>query len=280
MREETDTSWKGKKPTPAQARSLQRRRERHFDRANKHYRLAVTHLGKALEHAKEAGDALLDAKRCTAYKDWTKFLDKYFVGSRRTAQVYMRIARKWEDERIRDARVGGWEPKSIKGFLDIVSGMPDPKKQRDRKITNKEAREVFDEYRLKRDRRRQKPKLIKDLEQPEWFQLPKKLRMQILRQFIREDFASQLQDLKYEELVLMEQAFTGTAWIGEEPVFGPTYSCVWEAMYAHLREIVWRVLEEDAKSIDSSYEREWEEMRKTKRIARKKTKGYVRKKKG
>jgi hypothetical protein len=99
----------------------------YVDAANKLHAAQGTLMSGALEYAKRAGKYLLAAKSRTKTKEWTKFLKEHFKGSVETARVYMRVANKWNDPRISEARRGGMEPESIKGFLKIVSNAPPEK---------------------------------------------------------------------------------------------------------------------------------------------------------
>lgn len=94
------------------------------EQANGMHKTASSLLAQSLDKAREAGELLMEAKRRVPYKRWTTFLRKHFVSSVETARVYMRVARKWNDPRIVDSKLGKMSPTSIKGFLDIVSNKP------------------------------------------------------------------------------------------------------------------------------------------------------------
>lgn len=49
----------------------------------------------AIEHAWKAGALLLEAKHQAGHGEWLPWLEQHFAGSPRTAQSYMRIARKF-----------------------------------------------------------------------------------------------------------------------------------------------------------------------------------------
>ena len=66
------------------------------DRINSHHAAAVHHARAVLEHARAAGALLLEAKDSCKHGEWLDWLAVNFEGSEKTAQNYMRIARRWE----------------------------------------------------------------------------------------------------------------------------------------------------------------------------------------
>lgn len=84
----------------------------------------------ALEQARRCGAALLEAKRIQGVRhgQWGPWLDKNFNGSRRTAREYARIARRWDDPDVREARLKEMGEISIRKMLEVVSGTPSKKK--------------------------------------------------------------------------------------------------------------------------------------------------------
>ena len=66
------------------------------DIRNHHDKVKAAH-GKALEHAKKAGEALSEAKEQVSHGEWATWLERNAPEvSDRTARVYMRIANNWE----------------------------------------------------------------------------------------------------------------------------------------------------------------------------------------
>lgn len=96
------------------------------DQANSLHVQAITAWRNALKHAKSCGELLIEAKRLLGGRGkWGRWVDREFhAASRRTARVYMQIARHWDDPRIEQARVRGMEPDSIHGFLRFVKHEP------------------------------------------------------------------------------------------------------------------------------------------------------------
>ena len=64
-------------------------------RINSHHAAAVLYARAALEHARAAGALLLEAKDSCKHGEWLPWLTVNFKGSEKTAQNYMRIARRW-----------------------------------------------------------------------------------------------------------------------------------------------------------------------------------------
>jgi len=92
-------------------------------RANHHYQKSVCAWRGALKHALKCGKALNKARYYNWKRGvWKKWLEDHFDASYETAKVYMRIAKKWEDPRLKEARETGIELKSIKSVLDILEG--------------------------------------------------------------------------------------------------------------------------------------------------------------
>jgi len=62
---------------------------------NREHKEVVASLSRGLEHARRAGELLNQAKGAVPHGQWAAWLGEYFVGSDRTARLYMRIAREW-----------------------------------------------------------------------------------------------------------------------------------------------------------------------------------------
>jgi hypothetical protein len=65
------------------------------DRINAAHRLAAAAASAAIEHAREAGRLLIEAKAQCDHGNWLTWLKDHFEGSARTAQAYMRVAERW-----------------------------------------------------------------------------------------------------------------------------------------------------------------------------------------
>lgn len=65
------------------------------DRANEEHRAAEAAMNEALHHARNAGEALNEAKEQTPHGSWGDWVRDNFEGSARTARLYQRIARNW-----------------------------------------------------------------------------------------------------------------------------------------------------------------------------------------
>jgi hypothetical protein len=63
------------------------------DEANGHHLAAGESVRSALNHAISAGKKLLEAKALVGHGRWTLWIDENFAGSKRTAEVYTRLAR-------------------------------------------------------------------------------------------------------------------------------------------------------------------------------------------
>lgn len=65
-------------------------------RANEAHSIVLSHLYKAVFHAKDAGDALRAAKPQVGHGNWLKWLKANFDASAETARVYMRVSEYWD----------------------------------------------------------------------------------------------------------------------------------------------------------------------------------------
>jgi len=66
-------------------------------RANDENRACLASANKGFEHARAAGEALAEAKTRVSHGKWTSWLAEHFEDSERTAQVYLRIYRRWPE---------------------------------------------------------------------------------------------------------------------------------------------------------------------------------------
>lgn len=158
--------------------SLKRRLGELKEAANSNHTKAASVLKKALDHARQAGEALCEAKkRLGGRGKWTRWLRDNFEASIETARVYMRVARTWDDERVAAARQGGMAPESIATFLDVVKGTSPDKGEKP--ILNQTPEESDQDY---------------------------------MCSAIRQDFGKKLRSLKIDELRVMFEAGFAPFW--------------------------------------------------------------------
>ncbi|WP_442510561.1 hypothetical protein SH528x_002186 [Novipirellula sp. SH528] len=113
--------------------------------------------GVALEHARKAGLLLCEAKKRKGgsgkWGDWKRKLIEQLGAADRTMSQYMRVARFWDDPRIKATRDRG-EDLSITKFINIVKRPPKPapgageddEHNESIKIVRKDVRDEFAEY--------------------------------------------------------------------------------------------------------------------------------------
>jgi hypothetical protein len=87
------------------------------DRANMEHHAAEDSARSALDHARNAGVLLLAAKDRVEHGDWESWLRVNFRGSQRTAQVYMRIAARWDDITSKTQRVADLPIRRVTALL-------------------------------------------------------------------------------------------------------------------------------------------------------------------
>jgi hypothetical protein len=105
------------------------------DEANEKHGQCVTASKSMLECGRAAGQCLRAAKKITGHRTkWTKWRNKHFNGSNRTAQIYMQVSRNWNHPRIEQARATGIVIDSIEGFLRILRPKPAPGKSQESTI--------------------------------------------------------------------------------------------------------------------------------------------------
>lgn len=128
-----------------------------------------------LEHARNAGEWLIEAKWRTGHRTkwgrWKEKLAREYNISPRTMSQYMQIARHWDDPRITEARNKGFGVKSIAAFMRVMRGdAPTP------------------------------PTVGKVEAEP----TPANVKLELMRQSIRDDFAKYLRTLdNFETEVLV-----------------------------------------------------------------------------
>lgn len=64
---------------------------------NRWHTAAEGAVGTALDYAREAGTLLLQAKEQIPHGEWLPWIAANFQGSERTAQAYMRVAKRWDE---------------------------------------------------------------------------------------------------------------------------------------------------------------------------------------
>ena len=81
------------------ARKLDTESERRYalEKANAYHEKAVAAHQSSLTYARVSGRYLRQLKDCFCYGRWLKWVDQNFKGKRRTAQIYMRIHRRWDE---------------------------------------------------------------------------------------------------------------------------------------------------------------------------------------
>jgi len=85
---------------------------------NKEHELVLTHAVKALEHARNAGELLIQAKDTCKHGEWGKWLESNFNGSSRQAQRYMRVHQRWPEIEAKATRVSDF---SLRQGLKMLS---------------------------------------------------------------------------------------------------------------------------------------------------------------
>ncbi|MEQ8694277.1 MAG: hypothetical protein RIC85_02995 [Gammaproteobacteria bacterium] len=130
------------------------------DTAISHHLGAINTWRNTLDHARQAGEALNEAKRILGRRGrWTKWLTKHFceaaLASKETARVYMRIAREWD--RVKDAWAEGITANSIAAVLRVL------KNQKEAKPTQKE----WETHEATKDLRKQFADKLKTLDHQE-----------------------------------------------------------------------------------------------------------------
>jgi hypothetical protein len=87
-------------------------------RINREHRQVQAAFGKTLQHAKRAGELLVQAKERTPFGQWGPWLETNFEGSERTAQNYMRVHPRWAEIEAKTKSVADL---SLTGALKALS---------------------------------------------------------------------------------------------------------------------------------------------------------------
>jgi hypothetical protein len=117
------------------------------DTANKYHDKAEYHLAQFLLYARKSGRALNAIKKSLPHGEWTKWLEKRFNGSRETARIYMRIAARWLDPRLIEARQSPNPPRSINAVVAILRHAPLPRGKKrpytEKELTDEQNRKAY-----------------------------------------------------------------------------------------------------------------------------------------
>ena len=92
------------------------------ERINAEHRACAVAALDALEHAMAAGELLMQAKDACPHGTWLAWLEDNFVGSVRTAQVYMRLSR--DRLMLEAAKAQGAAYLSIAGAMQALAEPP------------------------------------------------------------------------------------------------------------------------------------------------------------
>jgi hypothetical protein len=94
------------------------------EQINAYHDRVVESLNSGLEHARHAGELLMEAKARCPHGEWSQWLAENFRGSGRTAQGYMRVAQSWpEIEAAKSAT--GVADLSYRGALKLLAAPKD-----------------------------------------------------------------------------------------------------------------------------------------------------------
>ncbi len=188
----TDGPGIGKK---LRGQDLAKRLDELADMAGHHHSEVARHWAGWLNHAKEAGGALLEAKRRLGHrKKWSKWRNRNIINtmSKETSCNYMRIAREWDDARLVHARASGVKLDSIRSVLRVLRGEPIPEMDPcDQRPTEDDT-----EYFLRMEEYHKSPegiaRVVKD-------------RRDRIRKTLRREFASRLRTLNDAELQVLSE---------------------------------------------------------------------------
>ena len=90
---------------------------------NKEHELVLTHAVKALEHARKAGELLIQAKADCKHGEWGEWLDSNFHGSSRQAQRYMKVHQRWPEIEAKATRGSDF---SLREGLKLLEAKKEP----------------------------------------------------------------------------------------------------------------------------------------------------------
>jgi hypothetical protein len=107
------------------------------DWANAEHQLACDEF---LEHARRCGRVLRELHRRIEFGKWKPWVEQNCTFSYPTASNYMRVAKRWNDPLIKEARESG-QVDSIQSFLDALQAQKHPKKNPQSALTKQERQE-------------------------------------------------------------------------------------------------------------------------------------------
>ena len=87
--------------------------------ANTHHDACVAALRIAADTARQAGEALIEAKSLVAHGEWSGWIKANFRGGMRTAQRYMKVAKNWDSIAGKNDSVSHL---SVTQALDLLDG--------------------------------------------------------------------------------------------------------------------------------------------------------------
>jgi hypothetical protein len=95
---------------------------------NDEHRLACAAFQSALQHARRCGELLIEVKERLAHGEFLPWLQTNFEGSKRTAEVYITLARRWPmlEAAANTQRAAHFADLSIRGALAMLAA-PQPK---------------------------------------------------------------------------------------------------------------------------------------------------------
>lgn len=169
-----------------------------------HNNAAAKFLAGWVNHAREAGNELLEAKRRLGHKTkWSKWRYRNLIDpgimSKSTSLIYMKIACNWDDVRLVEARQKGVQLESIRAVLRVLNGeappAPDARDSRPGETEDEywDRRAVYDASEEGRKRRR-------------------KERAEVMRKQIRREFATRVRELDDDELRVLFEIFEPSSW--------------------------------------------------------------------
>lgn len=144
------------------------------DQISMHLQGASKAWGDWLEHVRGAGEALQEAyERLGRRSKWSKWVARHCKLSLRSTRDYRRIFREWDNPDLVAARSSGGQPQSISGVLKILRG---------------------------------KSSVSKGDKGPD------EVQADAIRKELRMHFAEELQDMRLEELQVLQKKFHDDIW--------------------------------------------------------------------
>lgn len=110
--------------------------------ANEHLRNVARKYQDSLDYARQCGEVLIKAKASVKHGNWQTYLREYFHGSRRTAQIYMQLAKNWDSNCQKEARVNRSLRNSIKAELQYQRDLKNNPQKKKKLLTEKQRKEV------------------------------------------------------------------------------------------------------------------------------------------